>query len=162
VAQTAGNRRGGNVAGRGAALTDILSRMCCSTLVMYSILFTAAAVLHAHGNTDIQSAHQAAQALAPLAAPFAFVLFAGGMIGAGLLAIPILTGSAAYAIKDFFGLKGALASKPCQRPTFYGIITLSTHAGLGLNLLDIDPIRALFIAAVINGPVAAPVVVLVW
>jgi len=158
---TEAKRRGVNVADLRAARTDILIGMFFSNLVMYFILFTAAAVLHAHGNTDIQSADQAAQALAPLAGPFAFVLFAGGMIGTGLLAIPILTGSAAYAIKDFFGLKGALADKPWQRPTFYGIITLSTLAGLGLNLLDIDPIRALFIAAVINGLVAAPLMVLI-
>ena len=158
---TEAKRRGVNVAELRAARTDILIGMFFSSLVMYFIMFTAAAVLHAHGKTDIQSADQAAQALAPLAGPFAFVLFAGGMIGTGLLAIPILTGSAAYAIKDFFGLKGALADKPWQRPTFYGIITLSTLAGLGLNLLDIDPIRALFIAAVINGLVAAPLMVLI-
>src|SRR6266699_374860 len=111
-----------------------LVAMFFSNVVMFFIMFTAAAVLHAHGKTDIHSAEQAAQALAPLAGPFAFILFAGGMIGTGLLAIPILTGSAAYAVKDFFGLKGALSDKPWYRPTFYGIITLSTLAGLGLNL----------------------------
>ena len=83
------------------------------------------------------------------------------MIGTGLLAIPILTGSAAYAVKDFFRLKGALADKPWYRPTFYGIIALSTLAGLSLNLLNVDPIRALFIAAIINGVVAAPLMVLI-
>jgi len=144
-----------------AARADILVGMFFSNLVMYFIIFTAAAVLHAHGKTDIQSADQAAQALAPLAGPFAFVLFAGGMIGTGLLAIPILSGSAAYAVKDFFGLKGTLSDKPWIRPTFYAIIALSTVAGLGLNLLNVDPIRALFVAAIINGLVAAPLMVLI-
>jgi Mn2+/Fe2+ NRAMP family transporter len=144
-----------------AARADILVGMFFSNLVMYFIIFTAAAVLHAHGKTDIQSADQAAQALAPLAGPFAFVLFAGGMIGTGLLAIPILSGSAAYAVKDFFGLKGTLSDKPWPRPTFYAIIALSTLAGLALNLLNVDPIRALFVAAIINGLVAAPLLVLI-
>lgn len=83
------------------------------------------------------------------------------MIGTGLLAIPILTGSAAYAVKDFFGLKGALSDKPWYRPSFYAIIGLSTLAGLALNLLKIDPIRALFLAAIINGVVAPPLLVLI-
>ena len=144
-----------------AARADILVGMFFSNLVMYFIIFTTAAVLHAHGKTDIQSADQAAQALAPLAGPFAFILFAGGMIGTGLLAIPILSGSAAYAVKDFFGLKGDLSDKPWYRPTFYAIIGLSTLAGLALNLLNIDPIRALFVAAIINGLVAAPLMILI-
>src|SRR2546426_888207 len=144
-----------------AARADILVGMFFSNLVMYFIIFTTAAVLHAHGKTDIQSADQAAQALAPLAGPFAFVLFAGGMIGTGLLAIPILSGSAAYAVKDFFGLKGTLSDKPWYRPTFYALIALSTLPGLALNLLTLHPIRALFVAAIINGLVAAPLMVLI-
>ncbi len=158
---TEAERRGVNRAELRAARTDILVGMFFSNLVMYFIMFTTAAVLHSHGKTDIQSADQAAQALAPLAGPFAFVLFAGGMIGTGLLAIPILTGSAGYAVKDFFGLKGALSDKPRYRPTFYAIIALSTVAGLSINLLHIDPIRALFIAAIINGLVAPPLMVLI-
>jgi len=129
--------------------------------VMYFIILTSAAVLHAHGKTNIQSADQAAQALAPLAGEWAFVLFALGMIGTGLLAIPILTGSAAYAVKEFVGLKGGLSDKPWYRPTFYAIMAISTIAGISLNLLGIDPIRALFITAVINGLVAPPLLVLI-
>ena len=154
-------RRGVNLAELRAARTDILIGMFFSNLVMYFIMLTAAAVLHAHGKTDIQSADQAAQALAPLAGPFAFVLFAGGMIGTGLLAMPILTGSAAYAVKDFFGFRGTLSDKPWHRPTFYGIIVVATLAGLAINLLNVDPIRALFIAAIINGIVAVPLMVLI-
>jgi Mn2+/Fe2+ NRAMP family transporter len=135
--------------------------MLFSNLVMYSIILTTAAVLHAHGRTDIQSADQAAQALAPLAGQWAFVLFALGMIGTGLLAIPILTGSAAYAVKEFFGLKGDLSDKPVYRPTFYVIMAISTIAGIGLNLVGINPIRALFITAIINGLVAPPLLILI-
>lgn len=80
--------------------------MAFSNLVMYFIILTSAAVLHAHGKTDVQTASQAAAALAPLAGPFAFIVFAIGMIGSGLLAIPILSGSAAYALKEFLGLPG--------------------------------------------------------
>jgi len=83
------------------------------------------------------------------------------MIGTGLLALPILTGSAAYAVKDFFGFKGTLADKPRYRPTFYGIIVVATVAGLAINLLNVDPIRALFIAAIINGIIAVPLMVLI-
>jgi len=129
--------------------------------VMYFIILTSAAVLHAHGKTGVQTAVQAAAALAPLAGPFAFIVFSVGLIGAGLLAIPILTGSATYAIKDFFGFGGSLASKPRQRPTFYLILTLATAAGVAMNFIHLDPIRALFIAAVINGVVAPPLLLLI-
>jgi NRAMP (natural resistance-associated macrophage protein)-like metal ion transporter len=158
---TEAERRGVTRSELQAARADILVGMFFSNLVMYFIIFTTAAVLHAHGKTDIQSADQAAQALAPLAGPLAFILFAGGMIGTGMLAIPILSGSAAYAVKDFFGLKGELSDKPRYRPTFYAIIGLSTLAGLALNLLNIDPIRALFVAAIVNGLVAAPLMILI-
>lgn len=155
------DRRGVKLSELKAARTDIFIGMLFSNVVMYAIIATSAAVLHAHGKTDIQTADQAAQALAPLAGPWAFVLFAGGMIGTGLLAIPILSGSAAYAVKEFMGLKGALSIKPLYRPTFYGVIALSTIAGVGLNLLHIDPLRALFLTAVINGVVAPPLMVLI-
>jgi NRAMP (natural resistance-associated macrophage protein)-like metal ion transporter len=158
---TEAQRRGVRVEELRAARTDILVGMLFSNLVMFFIMLTTAAVLHAHGETSIQSADQAALALAPLAGPFAFVLFAGGLIGTGFLAIPILSGSAAYAVNDFFGLKGALSDKPSYRPTFYAIVALSTLAGVGLNLLGIDPIRALFIAAIINGLVAPPLLILI-
>jgi len=135
--------------------------MLFSNLVMYFIIVTSAAVLHAHGKIDVQTADQAAQALAPLAGQGAFVLFALGMIGTGLLGMPILTGSAAYAVKDFFGLKGALADKPRYRPTFYAIMALATVAGLAINLVGINPMRALYVTAIINGLVAPPLMVLI-
>jgi Mn2+/Fe2+ NRAMP family transporter len=144
-----------------AARFDILVGMFFSQVVMYSIILTAAGVLHAHGKTDVQSAQDAAQALAPLAGPFASYLFAAGLIGTGLLAIPILSGSAAYALKEFGGFKGSLAVKPQYRPTFYGIILVSTIAGVLMNFLNVDPIKALFFTAVINGMVAPPLMILI-
>ncbi|MDQ6774191.1 MAG: Nramp family divalent metal transporter [Candidatus Dormibacteraeota bacterium] len=153
-------RRGVHWTDLKAARADILIGMAFSQIVMYFIILTTATVLHAHGKTDIQTADQAAQALAPFLGPFAFVAFAMGMIGTGLLAIPILSGSAAYAVKEFMGWRGSLRSKPQSRPLFYGVIGLATLVGLGLNFLRIDPTRALFYAAVINGLVAPPLMVL--
>ena len=118
-------------------------------------------MLHAHGKTDVQTAQQAAATLAPLAGPFAFIVFSVGLIGAGLLAIPILTGAATYAIKEFLGLPGSLASKPQNRPTFYLILALATVAGVAMNFMHLDPIRALFLSAVINGVVAPPLLLLI-
>jgi NRAMP (natural resistance-associated macrophage protein)-like metal ion transporter len=144
-----------------AARTDILIGMLFSNLVMYFIIMVSAAVLNDHGKTNIQSAQEAATALAPIAGPFAFVLFALGMIGTGLLAIPILSGSAAYALKEFLNLPGTLAAKPRYRPTFYAIIGLAMLAGMAMNFMRIDPIQALFYTAVINGLVAPPLLVLI-
>src|SRR5207248_3665824 len=115
-------RRGVKLSELKAARLDIITGMLFSNLVMYFIILTSAAVLHAHGRTNIQTAAQAASALAPLAGPYAFVLFALGLIGVGLLAIPILSGSAAYALKEFLRLPGTLATKPRYRPNFYPII----------------------------------------
>jgi Mn2+/Fe2+ NRAMP family transporter len=144
-----------------AARLDIFTGMLFSNVVMYFIILTSSAVLHAHGQTNIQSADQAASALEPLAGQYAFILFSVGMIGSGLLAIPILSGSAAYAAKEFLQLPGTMATKPRFRPTFYLIIALATLAGVGMNFLHIDPIKALFITAVINGLVAPPLLVLI-
>ncbi|HVH64571.1 MAG TPA: divalent metal cation transporter [Candidatus Acidoferrum sp.] len=156
-----GRRRGLKIAELHAARFDIIVGMAFSNLVMYFIILTAGAVLHAHGKTDVQTAAQAAAALAPLAGPFAFIVFSIGLIGTGLLAIPILAGSATYAAKEFLGVKGTLASKPKHRPTFYLILTLATLAGVVMNFTHLDPIKALFITAVINGVVAPPLLVLI-
>ncbi len=154
-------RRGVRQSELRAARADILIGMLFSNLVMFFIILTTGAVLHANGRTDIQTANQAAQALAPLAGQWAFVLFALGIIGTGLLAVPILTASAAYAVKEFMGFEGALADKPWYRPTFYAIMALATVAAVAFNLIGIDPIRALFMTAIINGLVAPPLLVLI-
>jgi NRAMP (natural resistance-associated macrophage protein)-like metal ion transporter len=144
-----------------AARADILTGMAVSQLVMYFIILTSAAVLHAHGKTDVQTAEEAAQALSPIAGPLAFVLFAAGMIGTGLLAVPILSGSAAYAVKEFAGFSGTLGFKVMYRPTFYGVIGAATVAGVAMNFAHVDAIRALFLTAVINGVVAPPLLLLI-
>jgi NRAMP (natural resistance-associated macrophage protein)-like metal ion transporter len=159
--KTEAQRRGVKLTELRAARVDILIGMAFSQVVMYFIILTSGAVLHAHGKTSVQTAAQAAEALAPLAGPFAFVLFAVGLIGTGLLAVPILSGSAAYAVKEFLGLKGSLATKARYRPAFYGVIAAATAAGVVMNFMHVDPIRALFTAAVINGAVAPPLLVLI-
>jgi len=159
--RTEAQRRGVKRSELRDARADIFAGMLFSNIVMFSIMVTAAAVLHAHGKTDIQSAQQAAAALAPLAGQWSFVLFAVGMIGTGLLAMPILTGSAAYAVKEFLGLRGTLSDKPSDRPVFYGIMVLSTMIGIALNLVHVDTMRALYVAAIINGLVAPPILILI-
>jgi Mn2+/Fe2+ NRAMP family transporter len=144
-----------------AARLDVVIGMLFSNAVMFFIVLTSAAVLHAHGKTSIDSAAAAAAALQPFAGRFATVLFAAGMIGTGLLAVPILSGSAAYALKEFLGLPGNLADTPRYRPTFYAVIVLSVAAGVAMNLLHIDAIAALFWTAVINGLVAPPLLFLI-
>jgi NRAMP (natural resistance-associated macrophage protein)-like metal ion transporter len=143
------------------ARVDVLVGMAFSQLVMYSIILTGATVLHAAGKTNIATAAQAAEALQPVAGPFAFVLFSVGIIGTGLLAVPILSGSAAYAVKEFFGMRGSLADKARSRPAFYAILTLALAGGLVISLLGIDPIKALVITAIINGIVAPPMLALI-
>ncbi|HEV7680267.1 MAG TPA: divalent metal cation transporter [Candidatus Dormibacteraeota bacterium] len=144
-----------------AARVDVGAGMAFSQVVMFCIIASTAAVLHAHGKTDVQTAQQAASALEPIAGRFASLLFAAGLIGTGLLAVPVLTGSAAYAIREVAGFGGGLGLKPRYRPTFYGIIAVATIVGVLLNVVGFDPIHALFITAVINGVVAPPLLVLI-
>ena len=99
--------------------------------------------------------------LRPLAGPFAFVLCFAGMIGTGLLAIPVLIGSAAYAVKEFFGFRGGLSDRVTARPTFYGLIVIAMVGGLAMNFLNINRIQALVVTAIINGVIAPPILVLI-
>ena len=158
---TEASRRGVRIQELTAARLDILTGMFFSNLVMFFIILTSGAVLHAHGKTNIESAAGAAAALAPFAGRFATVIFAAGFIGTGLLAVPILSGSAAYALKEFLGLPGNLADRARYRPTFYAVMVLSVLAGIGINLLGIDTITALYWTAVINGVVAPPLLLLI-
>lgn len=143
------------------ARTDVFVGMVIAQAVMVCILVTSGAVLHAHGKTDVQSAEEAASTLAPIAGPFAFVLFAVGLIGTGLLAIPVLSGSAAYAVREFFRWRESFDSSLVEGWHFYGVIVVATGIGVALNLLGINPIKALFISAVVNGIVAPPLLVLI-
>ena len=158
---TAAERRNVTNAELRAARIDILIGMGFSQLIMYCIIVAAAAALHAHGRTDITTAQQAAQALQPIAGSFASTIFAVGLIGTGMLAIPILSGSAAYAVKEVAGMHGSLAVKPRYRPTFYALIVTATAVGLLVNLVGVNPIAMLFISAVINGVLCAPLLLMI-
>lgn len=136
---------------------DTYIGMGLSNAVALFIIVTTAATLHAHGVTDIQTSSQAAEALRPIAGPFAFAIFAMGIIGTGLLALPVLAGSSAYALGETFGWPVGLARKYNRAKAFYGAIAVATLLGVALNFSSIDPIKALFWSAVINGVVAAPV-----
>ncbi len=144
-----------------AARVDVFAGMAFSQVVMFCIIASTAAVLHAHGQTGVQTAQQAASALQPVAGRFATLLFAIGLVGTGLLAVPVLTGSAAYAVREVAGFGGGLALKPRYRPTFYAIIVVATLVGVLLNAVGLDPIKALFMTAVINGVVAPPLLALI-
>jgi NRAMP (natural resistance-associated macrophage protein)-like metal ion transporter len=139
---------------------DTYIGMAISNAVALFIIVTVAATLHAHGVTDIQTSSQAAEALRPIAGPFAFLVFAVGIIGTGLLALPVLAGSAAYALGEAFGWHVGLARKPRRAKAFYSAIAIATLIGVALNVSSIDPIKALFWSAVINGVVAVPVMIL--
>lgn len=136
---------------------DTYVGMAVSNIVALFIIITTAATLHAHGTTDIQTSAQAAEALRPIAGPFAFTIFALGIIGTGMLALPVLAGSAAYAVGEARRWKVGLAQKPRRARAFYGTIALATIVGGIINVTPIDPVKALFWTAVINGVVAVPV-----
>jgi NRAMP (natural resistance-associated macrophage protein)-like metal ion transporter len=138
---------------------DTFMGMAFSNIVAFFIMLTTAVTLNAHGITDIQTSAQAATALRPIAGEFAFTLFAAGIVGTGLLAVPVLAGSAAYAMAGAFRWKSSLESKPAAAKEFYGIITASTLVGVALGFTPIDPIKALFWSAVINGVISVPIMV---
>ena len=138
---------------------DTLIGMFFSNIVAFFIILTAAATLHAHGITEIQTADQAARALEPLAGRFTFVLFAAGIVATGLLAVPVLAGSAAYAVSETFQWTASLEKKPNRAVHFYMTIGIATLLGLLLNFVHLNPIKALFWSAVLNGVVAGPVMV---
>ena len=138
---------------------DTYIGMAFSNLVALAIIVTIAATLHAGGVTDIATSSQAAEALRPVAGPFAFTLFALGIIGTGLLAVPVLAGSAAYAIGEARRWPVGLGRKPEKAKAFYATLTIATMVGVALNFSSINPIKALYWSAVINGVVAVPIMV---
>jgi NRAMP (natural resistance-associated macrophage protein)-like metal ion transporter len=133
--------------------------MGLSNLISWCIIVTTAATLNAHNITDIQTSEQAAQALRPIAGELAFFVFACGIVGTGLLAIPVLAGSAAYALAEMLHWPASLSARLNQAKAFYGTIAVGTLLGVGFNFVHIDPIKALFWTAVINGVVAVPLMI---
>jgi Mn2+/Fe2+ NRAMP family transporter len=138
--------------------TDTLVGMAVSNLVALFIIFATAATLHVNGITEIESSSQAAEALRPVAGEFAFLLFALGIIGTGMLAVPVLAGSAAYAVSEMFRWRAGLDQYPSKAKAFYGVIAAATLGGVMLTFTPLDPIRALYWSAVINGVLAAPLI----
>lgn len=137
---------------------DVWSGMFFSNLVMFFIIVTTAATLFQSGITNIATAASAAVALRPLAGEFAFLLFALGILGTGLLAIPVLAGSASYALSESFGWREGLFWKLKQAVAFYAIIILAVLSGVALNFVGLDPIKALIYSAVLNG-IISPVMI---
>jgi Mn2+/Fe2+ NRAMP family transporter len=139
---------------------DMIVGMAISNIIAISIIITTAATLHAKGVTDVQSSSQAAEALKPIAGAFAEIIFALGIIGTGLLAIPVLAGSTAYANGEGRKWPVGLSRKPKQAVAFYSVLALSVGFGAVLNFTPVGPIKALYWSAVINGVLAAPVMVM--
>ncbi|MFI4947202.1 MAG: NRAMP family divalent metal transporter [Alphaproteobacteria bacterium] len=138
---------------------DTYLGMGLSNLIALCIIITTAATLHLHGITDIQTSEQAALALRPIAGEFAFAVFACGIVGTGLLAIPVLAGSAAYGLAEAMEWPTGLARLPRDAKAFYGTIVVGTLIGVAINFVHIDPIKALFWSAVVNGVVAVPLMI---
>lgn len=141
--------------------TDTVVGMAFSNVVAFFIILTAAAVLHAHGKTDIHSSSEAAAALKPIAGRFAFWLFAGGIVGTGMLAVPVLAGATAYACAGALGQRYGLEHKVSDARFFYAVLIGAMVIGAGLNLTPIDPFKALYWSAVINGVAAVPIMIAV-
>lgn len=145
---------------RNEKIDTIVGMLFCNVVFYFAIL-ASASTLYATGHTNIRSATDAAQALRPLAGDLATVLFAIGLIGAGLLAVPVLTGSAAFAVAETFGWRSGLDEKPRHAKKFYAVIVVSTLVGIGIDFIGINPISALYWTAVINGVIAPPLLIIV-
>jgi Mn2+/Fe2+ NRAMP family transporter len=140
---------------------DTVFGMLLSNAIAFFVMLAAALTLHAHGIDDVQTTAQAASALRPIAGDFAFVLFALGIIGTGLLAVPVLAGSAAYALAEAFGWPASLQIKPGAARGFYGALIAAVLIGVGMDFYHLDPVQELLWSAVINGLAAVPIMVMV-
>jgi NRAMP (natural resistance-associated macrophage protein)-like metal ion transporter len=136
--------------------TDTIVGMGISNLIALCIIFATAATLNANGVTAIQTSSQAAEALRPIAGAFTFALFAAGIIATGMLAVPVLAGSAAYGVSEVFGWTEGLDRRPREAKSFYATIAVATLGGVALNFTSLDPVKALYWSAVVNGVLAAP------
>jgi NRAMP (natural resistance-associated macrophage protein)-like metal ion transporter len=143
------------------ARNDIVTGMFFSNFVMFFIILTTAATLHSHGITHIATARDAAEALRPLAGKGAYLLFTLGLMGTGMLGVPVLAGSSAYAVSEAMAWKASLESKPRLAPKFYSVVALAMLVGLALDYLGVDAVKMLFWSAVANGVLAPPLIVLV-
>jgi NRAMP (natural resistance-associated macrophage protein)-like metal ion transporter len=158
--RTVAQRKGATAKELKRARTDVVAGMFFSNLIMYFIILTTGATLHAHGVTHIDSAEQAAAALAPLAGKGAYWLFTIGILGAGMLGIPALAGSSAFAISEAFAWGASLDRRPHLAPKFYAVLAVSVALGVGLDFAGINAVKLLFWSAVLNGLLAPPLIVL--
>ncbi|MHB8080527.1 MAG: Nramp family divalent metal transporter [Candidatus Krumholzibacteriia bacterium] len=158
---TVEQREGATTAELKAARTDVFTGMFFSNLIMFFIILTAAATLHAHGQTRIETARQAAEALRPLAGKGAYLLFTLGLIGTGMLAIPVLAGSVAYAVSEAASWRGTLEDRPRLSRRFYASIAVAVLLGLVLDFVRFNAVKMLFYSAVLNGVLAPPLIILV-
>jgi len=154
-------RRGATDAELRKSRTDTITGMFFSNLIMYFIILTTAATLHAHGKTTISTARDAVEALRPLAGAGAYWLFSLGLIGAGMIGVPVLAGSSAYAVAEAAVWKGSLADRRDRAREFYGVIAVGLALGLALNYAGFNAVSMLFWAAVLNGVLAPPLIVIV-
>jgi len=159
--RTVAERKGATAGELRTARADTIAGMFFSNLIMYFIILTTAATLHAHGQTDITTARQAAEALRPLAGNGAYLLFTVGLIGTGMLGVPVLVGSCAYAVAEGAVWRGSMADKPRSARKFYAVMAVAMALGLLLNYLGFNAVRMLFWSAVINGLLAPPLILLV-
>lgn len=160
--ETLAQRRGATEKEIRDAHFDVNAGMAVSNVVMFFIIVTTAVTLYAHGHRDIRTAQDAAQALTPLVGSWASVIFMLGMVGTGLLAIPALAGSSAYVAAGTFAFRGGgLNAKPSHAPRFYSVLGAGLVIGVAMTLIGVDPIRALYWAAVLNGLVSIPLIFLV-
>jgi NRAMP (natural resistance-associated macrophage protein)-like metal ion transporter len=154
-------RKGATEAELRRARTDVVTGMFASNFIMYFIILTTAATLHAHGVTHIDTARQAAEALRPLAGGSAYWLFALGLIGTGLLGVPVLAGSSAYAIAEASAWRGSLEKKPRAARRFYTVLAMAMIGGLAIDFTGLDAVKMMFWSAVVNGALAPPLILLV-
>lgn len=158
---TVRERKGATAAELRVMRTDVLSGMAFAGLIMYFIILTTGSTLYASGDRDITTAREAAEALRPLAGDAAYLLFTLGLVGTGMLGVPVLAGSAAYAVSEAMAWKGSLDEPPRVGAKFYGVLAVAVVAGLSLDLIGVSAVRMLFIAAVVNGLLAPPLVIVV-
>jgi NRAMP (natural resistance-associated macrophage protein)-like metal ion transporter len=159
--QTFAQRKGSTQMELRAARADTTAGMFFSNIIMYFIILTTAATLHAHGHTSISTAREAAEALRPLAGNGAYLLFTLGLIGTGMLGVPVLVGSCAYAVAEGAAWRGSMSDTPRSAPKFYAIIAIAMALGLALNFFHLNAVKMLFWSAIINGLLAPPLILLV-
>jgi len=161
IGRNLSQRRGASKAELHCLRVDVITGMFASNFIMFFIILTTAATLHAHGVTKIDTAKQAAEALRPLAGPAAYWLFTLGLVGTGMLGVPVLAGSSAYALAEAASWQGSLEQTPHQARRFYAVLGAGLLVGWAVNYAGLDAVKMLFWSAVLNGALAPPLILLI-